>query len=454
MRQWGLALGVTALLMAGAAHANDLVRMYQLALAQDTILQAAIAQRDAAIEVKPQAIAQLLPQVMASGTGSRQNLGVQLDQPAGAQVGTVAGCGLSADLTTEHCIGDAHAYTLSLTQTLWSYQSFNQLREANALAASAQATLLSAQQALLLRVAQAYFNILAVRDQLAANVAERDGYGVLLKQARGREQTGVGPRSESEQAQSFFDATEQGVIDARNALDDAELALAEIVGVNPGEVASLRESIPLTSPDPASLEAWVTAALRDNPAVRAAQLQVDAANRDIAVQQGKGLPTLTLSGSAEHTWQDPAFGGSQTDQMIGVSINWPLFQGGAVASAMRQSRAQYRGMLAQYEGLKRDTERQTRAAYRNVLSGIERVTVAQRAVESGRVAVEASQRNVEFGTGGEFDLLNAQSNYYNAQRAYFQTRYDYLTALLTLKQQAGRLSEQDLAAIDALLVTK
>ena len=438
----------------GTAQANDLVRVYQLAAARDTTLQLATAQRDAAIEVKPQAVAQWLPQLVANGSGSRQNLGVQLDQSAGSQVGTTAGCGVSADLTTEHCTGDAHAYTLSLTQTLWSFQSFNQLREANALAASAEATLISAQQALLLRVAQAYFNILAARDQLNANIAERDGYGVLLNQARGREQTGVGPRSESEQAQAFFDATQQGVIDARNTLDDAELALAEIVGSNPGEVTSLRENIPLTSPDPASLEDWVTAALQDNPAVRSAQLQVTAADRDISVQQGKGLPTLTLTGSTQHTWQDPAFGGNQTDQMIGVSINWPLFQGGAVSSAMRQSRALYRGSMAQYEGLKRDTERQTRAAYRNVVSGIERVTVARRAVESGRAAVEASRRNVEFGTGGEFDLLNAQSNYYNYQRAYFQTRYDYLTALLTLKQQAGRLSEADLAAIDALLVTQ
>ena len=451
MRGWSLALLV---LLPAAAHANDLDRMYQLALARDTTLQTAVAQRDAAIEVKPQAVAQLLPQLNAGGSGSRQTLGVQLAQPATSQVGEVNGCGLSSDLTTEHCTGNAHDYTLSLTQTLWSFQAFNQLREANALAASAQATLLSARQDLLLRVAEAYFNILAARDQLGANRAERDGYGTLLNQARGREQTGVGPRSESEQAQSYFDATEQGVIDARSILDDAQLALAEIVGSNPGEVASLQEDIPLTRPDPASADEWVTAAIRDNPAVRAAQLQVDAADRDIAVQEGKGLPTLTLGGSTQHTWQQPAFGGNETDQSINLSINWPLFQGGAVASSMRQSRALYRQALAQYEAIKRDTERQTRAAYRNVVSGIERITVARRAVESGRVAVEASQRNLEFGTGGEFELLNAQSNYSNAQRAYSQTRYDYLTALLTLKQQAGRLSEADLAAIDAMLVTR
>jgi outer membrane protein len=114
----------------------------------------------------------------------------------------------------------------------------------------------------------------------------------------------------------------------------------------------------------------------------------------------------------------------------------------------------YRQSQALYDTAQRDVERQTRAAYRDVVTGIVRIGAARRAVASGREAVEASQRNVDFGVGSVFDLLNAQNNYYAAQRAYSQTRYDYLTALLTLKQQAGSLTEHDLQAIDALLVTK
>ena len=123
-----------------------------------------------------------------------------------------------------------------------------------------------------------------------------------------------------------------------------------------------------------------------------------------------------------------------------------------MASAVRQSRASYRRAEAQYAAAQRDTERQTRTAYRGVVSGVQRINAAKRAADSGGAAVEASRRNVEFGTGSEFELLNAQNNYYAARRAYSQTRYDYLTAMLTLKQQAGRLGEQDLEAIDALLV--
>jgi outer membrane protein len=123
-----------------------------------------------------------------------------------------------------------------------------------------------------------------------------------------------------------------------------------------------------------------------------------------------------------------------------------------VASAVRQSRAAWRQAAAQYDTAQRDTERQTRAAYRGIVTGVARIAAAKRAVESGSSAVEASRRNLEFGTGTEFDLLNAQNNYYATQRAYSQTRYDYLTSVLTLKQQAGRLSEADIAAIDALLI--
>jgi outer membrane protein len=138
--------------------------------------------------------------------------------------------------------------------------------------------------------------------------------------------------------------------------------------------------------------------------------------------------------------------------VIGIAFSWPLFQGGAVASAVRQSRALYRQAQAESDAAQRDTERLTRAAFRDTVSGVQRIGASRRAMQSGREAVEASRRNVEFGTGTEFDLLNAQNNYYAAIRAYSQARYDYLTSALTLKQQAGRLSEHDLLAIDDLLV--
>ncbi len=455
VRWGGLALAVLAgLCAAPVASANDLLDLYHLAQSHDATLQAALAQRDAAIESKPQALAVLLPHVSANAYDERLRTGEELVGPQTEIGSTITGCQIALGQQNLVCYGDARGYGLSLSQTLWSFQSFSQLREASASAAQAEANLLAAQQALLLRVAQAYFGILSARDNLTTNQVARDSFSTLLNQARGREQTGVGPRSDSEQAQAYFDETEQGVIDAQNALDDAQLLMTETTGSSTTKIAPLRDTIPLQSPDPASVEDWVTAALKDNPQVRAADLQVEASDRDIDVQRGKALPSVALTGGRTRAWQDLNIGGNQADDEIGVQVTWPLFQGGAVLSQIRQSRANWKQAQAQYAGIQRDTERLTRSSYRGVVTGISRIAASQRAEESWRVAVEASKHNVEFGTGDEFNLLNAQDNYYGAQREYSQTRYDYLTALLTLKQQAGRLSEADLTAIDAMLVER
>jgi outer membrane protein len=451
MLRFSLAL-IAMVLASKLAHANDLKELYELALTRDATLQAAGFQRDASIEARPQALAQWLPQVSAAASAARERVGYE-NYGGGPSLGSeAADCALAAASGMQHCYGTVHTLGLNMSQTLWSFQAFSQLKEANFQAAAAEATFRSAQQNLLLRVAQAYFAILSATDQLAANRAERDAFGTMLSQARTREQTGVGPRSDVEQAQAFYDATEQSVIDAQNALDDANLALTEIVGPHGATVAPLREDIPLVSPDPASADDWVTAARQDNFDVRTAELKMEAAERDIGAQRGRALPTFSLTGAGNKVTQDEVLGGNQTLNTVGVSFSWPLFQGGAVASAVRQSRALYRQALAAYDSTQRDTERQTRAAFRDIVSGIQRIGAARRAVVSGKGAVEASRRNVEFGTGTEFDLLNAQNNYYAAVRAYSQTRYDYLTSVLTLKQQAGRLSERDLGAVDDMLI--
>jgi outer membrane protein len=436
-------------LLAQASVANDLKQFYELAQTRDTTLQAARFQHDALIEARPQAIANWLPQIAANASATRERVGFDTGPSLGTQA---ADCAISGAGGNQHCYGTVHSLGLNMTQTLWSFQSFSLLKEANFQVAAAETDYQSAQQNLLLRVAQAYFNILSASDQLATNVSERDAFVTLLNQAKGREKTGVGPRSDVDQAQAFYDSTEQSVIDAKNALDDANLAMTEIIGQTVAKVAPLQDEIPLLAPNPASAEDWVSSARQDNFDVRTAELRMEAASKDIGVQRGRGLPTIALTGSASKLTQNDVLGGNQTLDTIGVGFNWPLFQGGAVASAVRQSRALFHEAQANYEAALRDTERLTRAAYRGIVTGITRIGAAKRAVDSGQKAVDANRRAVEFGTGSEFELLQAQNEYYTTRSAYLQTRYDYLTNVLTLKQKAGRLTEMDLIAIDDLLI--
>lgn len=166
------------------------------------------------------------------------------------------------------------------------------------------------------------------------------------------------------------------------------------------------------------------------------------------------MPTLSLFGTSSRLWQNPAINGNQTLDEVGVEVNWPLFQGGGALSAERQANALYRQSESQYTGVIRDIEARTRAAYRDVVNGIRDISAAKQALDSARTAVEASRRAIEFGTGSEFELLQFEDNFYVAQRAYNQARYDYLTNLLLLKQQAGELTERDLTKVDDLLVER
>jgi outer membrane protein len=446
-----------------AAYANDLLRLYELAVSRDTVLQAARYQRDAAVEARPQALAQWLPQLAGSASSERE----RLSEPA-AQFGLtpdragtppplgsfgLPGCEL-ATAATVRCNVNYTTYGLTLTQTLWSFQAYNQLKEADAQAASAVASYLSAQQDLVVRLAQAYFAVLQAQDQLTTLTEERTAYATLLKQTQGREQTGVGSASDVKQAQAFYDLTAQSVINAGTALDNANLALAEIIGEPPGPIAKLRDGIPLAAPDPASADAWVASAESDNPAVRAAELSTDAAQHDIGVQRSKALPTLSLTGTGAEATAPSVLGGNHGVDTVGLYFNWPLFQGGAVRAAVHQSRALYKRSEANLETLRRQTEQQTRGAYLGIVSGVRGINAARHAVDSARSAVEAAQRDIEFNVGSEYALLEYQGLYYQAVYAYDQARYAYLNNVLLLKQQAGRLDERDLAAIDALLVAK
>jgi outer membrane protein len=450
-----LALGAGSLGLSPCVRGNDLLRLYQLARNHDATLATAAFSRDAAAEQRPQALAQLLPQLHVSASADRERVGSENSATPATAAGAMVNCTAAMPGVLQRCLGNQHAVSLTLSQTLWSMQSWERLKEADLEVAGADASLESARQTLLLRVARAYFAILSARDQLATYRSERDAFAALLHQARIRAQTGIGPRSDVQQAEAYYDLTEQPVIDGGNALDDAALAMQEIAGAYPrapAQLAPLRDEIPLMAPDPASADAWVQFAHDNNPAARAAELAAKAAGRDVLAQKGSMMPTVSLFGASSRLWQNPAVGGDQTLDEVGVEIEWPLFQGGAGVSAERQAHAVLRQSEAQYSAVIRDVDARTRAAYRDVANGIRDITAAKRALESARAAVNASRRAVEFGTGSEFELLQFEDNFYVAQRAYNQARYDYLTNLLVLKQQAGELTVRDLAKVDDLLV--
>ncbi len=434
LHRYGLLLLCGLLLTAGwQVRADDLVSVYQLALDADPQYQAAIEAHSAALETVPQSRAALLPDIALSGDVSRNRF-----DPRG-----------NGDTT----YATNQTYRVGLRQPLYQRESWLQLEQADSRVAQADATLLAAQQDLLLRVATRYFLVLGGQDNLAFVEADKEAIARTLEQAQQRFDVGLAAITDSLEAQARYDIAVSDTINADRLLDDTREALRELTGELPVAPEVLKTEIPLLAPEPADQDAWVSAAVEQNPLVLAARAATAVAKQQIQVQNSGHYPSVDLV--ADYSYRDTSFGGftplQRNDSAIGVQLNLPLYQGGLVSSQTRQSRYQYNEAREQQEKQRRATERQTRDNYRGVISGISKVEALQHAVLSNEKAVEAAQAGFEVGTRAVVDVLDAQRELLRARRDYARSRYDYLLDTLRLKQAAGIIDETDLLQINQWL---
>jgi outer membrane protein len=422
--------------------AEGLLDLFHLAQQQDMTLQTALHQRDVSVEAHPQALAALLPQLNATA-GAERDRTHQLSGNRSFSVNDVGTAYYSSE-----------SYGLNLSQTVFDWSSFKTLARANQLVAQAQATYRAAEQSLLYRVADAYFTLLNAQDTLRADMDARTAYQQQLEQAQKKFQVGLAAITDVRNAQASYDTSVATVIADQRTLDSAKRTLGQIVGKPVDAIASLRDEIPLEGPNPATEGEWVKTATDDNPTLLSYRYAAEAARNDVQNYRGKYLPTLSIVGTAQRQKSDYEFSGDTIDDTIGLQLNWSLYQGGAVASQVRQAVAAWQQAQSQYEGQRRTVDQGARDAYEGVISGIASVNANRQAVVSNQTSLEATQVGLKVGTRTEIDVLTAQQALAAAQRSYFQSRYDYLRSVLSLKQQAGRLTENDLVAIDNLLAAR
>ena len=428
-----LLLGSLLLGLSTPAWTDDLVTVYQLALEADPQYQAAIEAHNAALEVIPQSRAALLPNIAITGDVSRNRFDPRK----------------SGDTT----YSTNQTYSVGLRQPLYQRERWLQLEQADNRVVQADATLLAAQQDLLLRVATRYFLVLGAQDNLAFVEADKDAIARTLDQAKQRFDVGLAAITDTLEAQARYDIAVSDAINADRLLDDTREALRELTGELPVAPEVLKAEIPLLAPEPVDQDTWVSAAVEQNPLMLAARAATAVAKQEIQVQNSGHYPTVDMV--ADYSYRDTEFGGftplERNDSAIGVQLNLPLYQGGLVSSQTRQSRYQYNE--AREEQLKqlRATERQTRDNYRGVISGISKVEALQHAVLSNEKAVEAAETGFEVGTRAIVDVLDAQRELLRARRDYARSRYDYLLDTLRLKQAAGILHETDLIQMNQWL---
>lgn len=456
-----LAMAAAALVGSHTAIAQQsLVDVYEQAVQSDPALREAEANYLATAEARPQARSSLLPSLQFGTTAQHsdsENPNPPLDFSSGEP---------STEISSTESVRDARNLSLSLNQTIFDWGSYVALKQADKVVARAETDYAIAQQDLIFRVSDTYFNVLAAEDNLASAVTARESIARQLEQAQRRYEVGLIAITDVQTTQAGFDTAVADEIAAQRALATAQEFLREIVGEYITDLAGPTDDLPLLRPDPASPEEWVDAALQQNLNLISSRISRDIAEDDIKIQRSVRLPTLNLSTaltdqSSDLSQTNNLFAGgafsipSATTESEG--FNWqlnfsvPIYSGGFNRSRIRETVYRHRAAMEALERVARQTEREARDAYLGVISEISRVEALRQAVESAETALRATEAGFEVGTRTSVDVLNLQSNLRNAETTYARSRYDYILNILRLKQAAGTLAPEDLQEIDGWL---
>lgn len=431
-RQFVFVLTIFYTLIPSRSFALDLAEIYQLARTSDPEYKQVVAANGAILERRAQALSGLLPSATLSANTITNDQDIKLD-----------GFGASGKASF-----NSHGYSLDVTQPLFRLDRYFELKQADSIIRQADAELSSAEQDLMVRVATAYFDVLAAKDNLAFAKAETKSLKKQLEQARQRFDVGLTAITDVQEAQAGYDLAFSQQIVAENEIDNASESLRAITGEYISNLAALGEDMPLLNPQPAEIDVWTDTALKQNLSILATQSAVETARKEIKLQKSGHLPTLDLVARRDFASSGGRFGQFlQHSTSVGVQLNVPLYQGGFVSSKTREAHKRLEQEIQRLEQVRRRTQQLTRQAYLGVISGISQVKALSQAVISSETALSSTQAGFEVGTRTAVDVVTSERATFQAKRNYSRSRYNYILDSLRLKLAAGTLSDQDLTQV-------
>jgi outer membrane protein len=441
MKNKTLVGGLAAVLLAPLCHAEDLLAVYQQAVQNDAQLLAAVAARDAARELKPQALSFVLPNIQTSAETTKNTLRTDPTSPSSFMPGGRKNF-------------NSHYWQVQLVQPLFNWQLIAGLGQADALVRQANNQYSYAEQELMYRTADRYFGVLSANDNLTFAEAEKAAIGRQLEQAKQRFEVGLIAVTDIHDAQARYDLTVAQEIDARKQVANALEALREVTGTGYENLTPLTEKLPLEPPADPDAESWVKQGVEQNPLVLAAIESANAAKKEIERQRAGHYPTL----DATATYLDSSYNSSRQgagydgeDTIYGLQLKLPIFEGGRTNSLVRQAQKQFMEAQQRLEQQRRATVRDTRDAFLGVNVSISRVKAFMQAVVSNQSALEATELGYRVGTRTSVDVLDAERALYGAKRDLAAARYDYVLNVLRLEQAAGKLGQDDLVRVNGWL---
>ena len=426
-----------SLLFTTAGYAENILDVYKTAKDNDAVLGAANASFAASKELVPQARSLLLPSIGGQVNTSKTNRDILLrGQPA---------------------LGETYndnGWNAQLRQPVLNLASWYTLGSAKSSVKAAGMQLEAESQDLIVRVIEAYLNILRTKDRLDTTSAEVTAVQRQLEQVQQRFEVGLVAITDVLESQAVYDSTVVRRIQAESDHDISFETLITLTGRSYDQLARLSQTLPIVDPNPKDEEEWVTTALRSNLGIKAAAAQLAAARSDVRARRSDHLPTI----DATATYADSVTGGQNffggagdttTENTIyALSLTVPLYRGGAVRSKVREANARVVQSQEQLLNQKRTVTRNTRNLFKSVATDVVRVEARLKAIRSSQSALEATETGYEVGTRNIVDVLQAQQRLFSTQFDYADSRYNYVVNLMRLKQATGKLTQEDLEELN------
>jgi outer membrane protein len=433
----GLLAVILALLSLPAAAA-DLMEVLRRAQSADATYAAARASWQAAQEKIPQGLALLLPSasITANTLYNDRNLEFRngIDQ---------------SGKFNNNSIG------VSISQPLYRLQNKIQYDQAKVQVAQADAQLSLALQDLILRVAQAYFDILLAQDNVELARAQKTAIGEQLAQAKRNFEVGTATITDTHEAQARYDLVTAQEIAAVNELEIRKRALQQIIGSEAPPIAPLGPKLALVPPEPSVMDSWVETALANSLQVQIQRTAEEFAVKEVERNRAAHHPTVDVVGSytdaGTGSGNQGGVGFDSRQTSIGLQFAFPLYQGGAVNSRVREAMSNLERARQDLESARRNAALNTRQAFLGVTSGIAQVKALESAVMSSQSQLDSTRLGQEVGVRTGVDVLNAQQQLYSARRDLAQARYNYILSNLRLLAATGRLNDEDVAAVSQWL---
>jgi outer membrane protein len=419
------------------ARAQSLLDLYESARGYDATWQSAKAQYDANLFRAEQARAGVLPSANLGAGLTRSNFENTVPQ-------------VDRGITNQTA-------TISASQPLYRPVNFATYLQGKRQVELAQAQLTAASQDLIIRVSQAYFDVLAAQDTLTFVRAQKAAVAEQLASAKRNFEVGTSTITDTREAQARYDLVIAQEIAAENDLRVKKLALDSLVGKPEVQPQALSVPIEVPDPQPVDVNAWVQQAEDSSPSIQQAKTAVEIAQLETEKAQAGHKPTLdlTTSYSVNRNPSGSTTVGASTRSntaSVGVAFNLPLFAGFAVQNRIRETLALEEKAQADLEATRRTVAQATRTAFFGVVSGQGQVKALEAAEASSQSALDANRLGYQVGVRINIDVLNSQSQLFQTKRDLAQARYNVLVGLLKLRQANGTLVPEDLTRLNALLV--